>query len=88
MKYYLFYYKLLRIQGKNDKELLERDRYKIILLDHQNNYVENSSNAAKSFDILTWASYIINLFWQSIKITFRSIKFLDISAKLFFPCIL
>ena len=51
MKYYLFYYKLLRIQGKNDKELLERDRYKIILLDHQNNYVENSSNAAKSFDI-------------------------------------
>jgi len=53
MKYYLFYYKLLRIQGKNDKELLERDRYKIILLDHQNNYVENSSNAAKSFDILT-----------------------------------
>jgi len=38
---------------------------KIILLDHQNNYVENPSmmsNAAKSFDILVISSSILHNF--------------------------
>jgi len=59
---------------------------KIILLD-QNNYIGNSSmtsNTAKNF----WHSSLsIQLNYFDNKIIFRSlIKFLDISAKLFFPC--
>jgi len=43
---------------------------KIILLDHQNNYVENSkmSNAAKNFDIPVSLNVLHNYFDSSIKL--------------------
>jgi len=64
---------------------------KIILLDHQNNYVENSSmmsNAAKNFDILAISLNILhNYFDSSLKLfsSYFLVKFLDTLAKSFFP---
>jgi len=50
---------------EGSKILLNTDNLKIILLNHQNNFVgilKILSNAAKNFDILaTWAFYIIIL---------------------------
>jgi len=52
--------------GKNDFAKVSKNLsidMKIILV-HQNNYVGNSSNTRKSFDIPAWASYIIILIVQ------------------------
>jgi len=60
-------------------------------LDNQNNYVEHLSvddNGAKNFNILAISLNVLhNCFNDSNEIIFKSVcKFLDISAKLFFPC--
>jgi len=71
-------FKNLATHGKNDfaegsKVLLDTD-LKIILLDHQNNFVEIlkiMSNAAKNFDILaTSLSVLHNYFTNSTKLLF------------------
>jgi len=57
---------------------------KIILLDHQNNYMERSSiksNDAKSFDILATSLSVLRNYFQICLA-----KLLDISAKSFFSC--
>jgi len=58
-------------------------------LDHQNNYVGNSSmmsNAAKNVDILTISLNVLhNYFDSSLKLFSNLVKFLDTSAKSFFP---
>jgi len=76
---------LLRVS----KILLDID-LKIILLDHQNDFVETlkiMSNVAKNFDILvTWAFYIIILIVQNYFSDYLYLaKILDLSAKPFFP---
>jgi len=67
-----------KLHGKNDfaegsKILLNTD-LKIILLDHQNNFVETlkiMSNSAKNFDILATGLCVLhNYFDSSNKITF------------------
>ena len=79
----------LRLHGKNDfaeiSKNLGRYKLKIILLGHLNNYVAISSSA-KSFNILVISLKVI--FWRFNKIFFNLYlaKFLNSSAKLFFPC--
>jgi len=63
---------------------------KIILLDHQNNYIGRSiieDTVAKSFNILSNNLNVLHNYFDSAnKIIFRSVsKFLNISTKLFFP---
>jgi len=56
--------------------LLDTD-LKIILLDHQNNFVGTlkiMSNAAKSFDILTSLNILHNYFDSSTKLLFCSVS--------------
>jgi len=56
--------------------LLDTD-LKIILLDHQNNFVGTlkiMSNAAKSFDILTSLNILHNYFDSSTKLFFCSVS--------------
>jgi len=60
------------------------------LLSHQNNYIESLYlDAAKNFNILAVSSNVLhNYFGQQTKL-FSNLylaKFLDSSAKLFFPC--
>jgi len=78
---------------KNDFAKLSKNLakdLKIILLDHQNNYVENLSvddYAVKSFDTLaTSLSALQNYFDGPTKLFLDLAKFLDTFAKLFFPC--
>jgi len=69
---------------KNDfieisKNLTRYTDLKIILLDHQNNYVKNliMINIAKSCDIRAISLsilYVLTIFWWSNKIIFRSIS--------------
>jgi len=67
---------------------------KIILLNHQNNFVGTLKimiNAIKNFNILatSLSVYIIILIIQQIYFSdLYSAKILDLSAKPFFPCIL
>jgi len=63
---------------------------KIILLDHQNNFIGISSmisNAKKNVDILAISLNILHNFNDSTKLCLDLflIKFLDSSAKSFFP---
>jgi len=62
---------------------------KIIILDHQNNYVGNSSimsNTTKNLDILaTSLSVLHNYFDSQIKLFLDLIKFSG-TAKQYFPC--
>jgi len=78
------------IHGKNfaeeSKILLDTD-LKIILLNHQNNFVETlkiMNNAVKNFDILASLNVLHNYFDSSIKLL--TAKILDLLAKPFFPC--
>jgi len=78
------------IHGKNfaeeSKILLDTD-LKIILLNHQNNFVEIlkiMNNAVKNFDILASLNVLHNYFDSSIKLL--TAKILDLLAKPFFPC--
>jgi len=79
------------MHGKNGfAEVSKHLDLKIILLDHQNNYIKSlsiDSNAAKSFNILTSirASYITILMIQTkLFLDLYLAKFLDTSAKSFF----
>jgi len=71
----------IRLHGKNDfaegsKILLDTD-LKIILLDHQNNFVETlkiMSNVAKNFDILANSLSFLRNYFDS------STKFSDLSS--------
>jgi len=40
---------------------------KIILLNHQNSYIKNSSNAAEKFDILATSLSALNNYFDSLK---------------------
>jgi len=70
---------LLNLHGKNDfakriKILLDTD-LKIILLEHQNNFVrilKIINNAVKIFDILISSSVLHNYFNSSTKLFFQS----------------
>jgi len=58
----------------------------MILLDHQNNFVETlniMSNAIKNFDILITSLNVLQNYFSDL----YPAKILNFSAKLFFPCV-
>jgi len=58
---------------------------KIILLSHQNNYIERSSmmnSAAKSFDILTELQFYMNNYFDSLTKLFSDLGVNSVSYKL------
>jgi len=93
----LLKYLKISLQEKNDfaerSKILDTDQ-KIILLDHQNNFVGTltvMSNAAKNFDILATSlsfNIIILIVQQNYFFYLYPAKTLDLSAKSFFRCML
>jgi len=77
------------VYGKNGFAEISKNldtNLKIILLDHQNNYVSIDDNTTKSFNILATSLNVVHNYFDSPKLFSDLAKFLNISAKPFFPC--